>query len=104
MSLTSQSTVGKILAMWLPILNFFAQGFEHSVVNMFVIPAGMILGSQVSFSDWWLWNKIPVTLGNIFGGFIFTGLALYLTYRKTSALTEVKPVSAMKDVGAAAGR
>jgi hypothetical protein len=30
----------------------FAQGFEHSVVNMFVIPAGMILGSQVSFSDW----------------------------------------------------
>jgi formate transporter len=103
MSLTSQSTVGKILAMWLPILTFFAQGFEHSVVNMFVIPAGMILGSQVSFSDWWLWNQIPVTLGNILGGFIFTGLALYLTYRKTSALTEAKPVSPIKDI-AAAGR
>jgi formate/nitrite transporter len=103
MSLTSQSTVGKIVAMWLPILTFFAQGFEHSVVNMFVIPAGMILGSQVSFSDWWLWNQIPVTLGNVFGGFIFTGFALYITYRKTSALTEVKPVSPMKDI-AAAGR
>jgi len=51
MSLTSQSTVGKIVAMWLPILTFFAQGFEHSVVNMFVIPAGMILGWQGSFSD-----------------------------------------------------
>lgn len=37
MSLTSQSTVGKIVAMWLPILTFFAQGFEHSVVNMFLI-------------------------------------------------------------------
>jgi formate transporter len=81
MSLTSQSTVGKIVAMWLPILTFFAQGFEHSVVNMFVIPAGMILGSQVSFSDWWLWNQVPVTLGNIFGGFVFTGFALYMTYR-----------------------
>lgn len=103
MSLTSQSTVGKIVAMWLPILTFFAQGFEHSVVNMFVIPAGMILGSKVSFSDWWLWNQIPVTLGNIFGGFIFTGFALYLTYRKTSAVTEVKPVSPIKDI-AAAGR
>jgi formate/nitrite transporter len=103
MSLTSQSTVGKIVAMWLPILTFFGQGFEHSVVNMFVIPAGMILGSQVSFSDWWLWNQIPVTLGNILGGFVFTGFALYLTYRKTSVLTEVKPVSPMKDI-AAAGR
>ena len=103
MSLTSQSTVGKIVAMWLPILTFFAQGFEHSVVNMFVIPAGMILGLQVSFSDWWLWNQIPVTLGNVFGGFIFTGFALYITYRKTSAVTEVKPVSPMKDI-AAAGR
>ena len=103
MSLTSQSTVGKIVAMWLPILTFFAQGFEHSVVNMFVIPAGMILGSQVSFSDWWLWNQIPVTLGNVFGGFIFTGFALYVTYRKTSTVTEVKPVSPMKDI-AAAGR
>src|SRR5436309_1438434 len=50
MSLRSQSTIGKIAAMWLPILTFFAQGFEHSVVNMFVIPTGMMLGSQASFS------------------------------------------------------
>src|SRR5437879_8170174 len=79
MALTSQSTIGKIVAMWLPILTFFAQGFEHSVVNMFVIPAGMILGAQVSLTDWWVWNQIPVTLGNVFGGFVFTGLALYMT-------------------------
>jgi formate/nitrite transporter len=67
MSFTSQSTIGKIVAMWLPILTFFAQGFEHSVVNMFVIPAGMILGAQVSLTDWWFWNQVPVTLGNVFG-------------------------------------
>jgi len=81
MALTSQSTVGKIAAMWLPIITFFGQGFEHSVVNMFMIPTGMLLGAKVSFSDWWLWNQIPVTLGNLVGGFLFTGLFLYWTYR-----------------------
>ncbi len=105
MSLTSQSTIGKIVAMWLPILTFFAQGFEHSVVNMFVIPAGMILGAQVSFADWWLWNQIPVTLGNVFGGFVFTGLALYTTHKKTSAALEARPVpSIVVERGAVASR
>jgi formate/nitrite transporter FocA (FNT family) len=90
MAFTSQSTIGKIAAMWLPILTFFAQGFEHSVVNMFVIPAGMLLGARVSFANWWLWNQIPVTLGNIAGGFIFTGLALYLTHRRAQPRVAVE--------------
>lgn len=93
MSLTSQSTIGKIAAMWLPILTFFAQGFEHSVVNMFVIPAGMMLGAHVSFADWWMWNQIPVTVGNVAGGLIFTGLALYATHKKTALAVESSPVS-----------
>ena len=80
MALTSQSTGGKILAMWLPIMTFFAQGFEHSVVNMFVVPAGILLGAHVTIADWWLWNQIPVTLGNLLGGFVFTGLALHYTH------------------------
>src|SRR5438876_12401450 len=71
MALTSQSTIGKIAAMWLPIITFFAQGYEHSVVNMFMIPTGMLLGAKVSVSDWWLWNQLPVTLGNLVGGFLF---------------------------------
>lgn len=82
MALTSRSSIGKIAAMWLPILTFFAQGFEHSVVNMFVIPAGILLGANVSIADWWVWNQIPVTAGNIVGGVLFTGLALYATHRK----------------------
>jgi len=81
MAMTSSSTVGKIVAAWLPILIFFGQGFEHSVVNMFLIPTGMLLGAKVSFSDWWLWNQIPVTLGNFVGGFLFTGVALYFTLK-----------------------
>lgn len=82
MGLTSSSTLAKIAAAWLPILTFFALGYEHSVVNMFMIPAGMLFGSKATVSDWWLWNEIPVTLGNLAGGFMFTALPLYLTYHK----------------------
>lgn len=76
MGLTSRSTLGKIVACWLPILIFFALGYEHSVVNMFVIPAGMMMGAPVSIRDWWLWNQIPVTVGNLLGGFLFVGLPI----------------------------
>ncbi len=80
MGLASTSTFGKILGAWLPIFIFVSQGFEHSVVNMFAIPAGMLLGAHVTLGDWWLWNEIPVTLGNSVGAFFFTGMAFYVTY------------------------
>ena len=81
LALASRSTVGKIVAMGLPILTFFAQGYEHSIVNMFVIPAGKFFGAPVSFYCWWVWNQIPVTLGNILSGALLTGLALYFTFK-----------------------
>jgi formate transporter len=80
MALVSRSTVGKIAAMWLPILTFFALGFEHSVVNMYVVPSGMLLGAPISVSQALLWNLLPVTLGNLVAGTLFTGMALYATY------------------------
>jgi formate transporter len=81
LAMGTNSTIGKIATAWMPIFIFFAQGFEHAVVNMFIIPTGMLLGAKVTLADWWVWNQIPVTLGNIVGGSVFTGLALYLTYR-----------------------
>ncbi len=85
MGLASSSTAGKILGAWLPIFIFVEQGFEHSVVNMFAIPAGMMLGAHVSMSEWWLWNEIPVTLGNMVGALLFTAAALYTTYGRVPA-------------------
>ena len=85
LALVSRSTAGKIAAMWLPIVTFFAQGFEHSIVNMFVIPAGKLFGAPVSLRDWWLWNQLPVTLGNLVSGALLTGLALYFTYQPKKA-------------------
>lgn len=80
MSMTSKSTLGKILAAGIPIFIFFALGYEHAVVNMFVIPAGMMFGANISVSDWWLYNQLIVTAGNIVGGLLFTGMAIYYTY------------------------
>jgi len=76
----STSFSGKILAIWGPTVLFFSQGFEHAVVNMFLIPVGMMLGGHISVSTWWLWNQIPVTLGNLVGGMFFTGLAIYFAH------------------------
>jgi len=85
LALVSRSTIGKIVAMWLPIATFFAHGYEHSIVNMFVIPAGMALGAPVSVASWWIWNQIPVTLGNIVGGAVLTGAALAVCYPADAA-------------------
>ena len=86
MAMTTSSTIGKIVATWMPIFMFFALGFEHTVVNMFIIPTGMLLGAKVSVYQWWVWNQIPVTLGNLVGGFVFTGLALYTTFKPANLL------------------
>jgi formate/nitrite transporter len=96
MALSSTSTIGRIAGAWMPIVVFFAQGFEHSVVNMFIIPAGMMMGAKVSFSDWWVWNQIPVTLGNIVGGLVFTGLALYVTYGRQATEPVASPADGMR--------
>jgi formate/nitrite transporter FocA (FNT family) len=93
MAFTSSSTLGKIAAMWLPIVIFFGQGFEHAVVNLFVIPAGMMLGADVGLADWWLWNQIPVLLGNFAGGALFTGILFSLSQRKSGRLKSGSPGS-----------
>lgn len=87
MAMTSKSTPGKILAAGIPIFIFFALGYEHAVVNMFVIPAGMMFGAKVSISDWWIYNQLIVTAGNILGGLLFTGMAIYYTYGENKTVS-----------------
>ncbi len=82
MAFTSTTTIGKISAMWLPIMTFFGLGYEHAIVNMFVIPAGMWLGANITVADWWLWNGIPVIAGNLVGGMLFTGFMLYWSHHQ----------------------
>ena len=67
---------------------------------MFLIPAGMLFGAKATITDWWIWNQIPVTIGNFVGGSVFTGLALYLTFgqKKEASLAAVAP-SAIAEPG-----
>ncbi len=82
-AMISTTVTGKVVAMWMPIMVFFFMVFEHSVVNMFLFPSGLILGGNFSIMDYLIWNEIPTVLGNLVGGLTFTGLTLYATHVKT---------------------
>jgi formate/nitrite transporter len=84
-AMISTSVSGKVIAMWMPIMLFFAMVFEHSVVNMFLFPSALILGGNFSVMDYIVWNEIPTVLGNLVGGLAFTGLTLYTTHVRTAA-------------------
>ncbi len=78
---TSRSVIGKAIATFVPIYMFFAMGYEHMVVNMFIIPAAMMFGAPITQYDFWVGNELPATIGNFLGGFLFTAAALGWTYR-----------------------
>jgi formate/nitrite transporter len=83
-AMISTTVSGKVIAMWMPIFLFFYMGFEHSVVNMFLFPFGLIMGGEFSFMDYIVWNEIPTVLGNLVGGLAFTGLTIYTTHVRTA--------------------
>jgi formate/nitrite transporter len=99
MAAAAGDIAGKLLAVFFPIWLFITSGFEHSVANMYYIPAGIMakavplyvdqalkLGATpegIAFLDWgsfFLRNLIPVTLGNIVGGSLFVGLVYWFVY------------------------
>ena len=83
-AMMSTSVSGKVIAMWMPILVFFYLGFEHSIVNMFLFPSGIILGGNFTWADYFLYNEIPTVIGNLVGGLTFVGAMIYSTHYKTS--------------------
>jgi formate/nitrite transporter len=83
-AMISTSVSGKVIAMWMPIMLFFAMTFEHSIVNMFLFPTALLIGGKFSVMDYLVWNEIPTVLGNLVGGLAFTGLTLYATHLRTA--------------------
>ena len=78
LAVTSKQEVTKIFATWLPIAIFFTLGYEHLVVNFFVIPAGILLGAKPSIVEAIIWNFIPVLLGNAVGAFLLVTIPMRL--------------------------
>ncbi|MGY2081337.1 formate/nitrite transporter family protein [Modestobacter sp. SYSU DS0657] len=84
-AMMSTSVSGKVIGMWMPVMLFFYMGFEHSIVNMFLFPSGLLLGGDFSVGDYLVWNEIPTVIGNLVGGLAFVGLTLYATHARTGA-------------------
>ena len=69
LTISARSTMGKILGIYFPITVFVFCGFEHSIANMYFLPAGLLAQGKLGSEFWTMFhNLIPVTLGNIIGG------------------------------------
>jgi formate/nitrite transporter len=99
MAAGAKDIAGKLLAVFFPVWLFVASGFEHSIANMYYIPAGILakrnpvwvaeafrLGvaqeslDALNIGSFLTKNLIPVTLGNIVGGALFVGVSYWLCY------------------------
>ena len=99
MSFGAKDGISKAALTFFPIWLFVASGFEHSVANMYYIPAGIIAkcnplyvakalesGASQAAIDSLNWcsmftdNLLPVTLGNIIGGSCFVGMVYWFAY------------------------
>lgn len=78
----AKDIVGKIFACWFPVTLFVLSGYEHSVANMYFIPLGKFLGANITWTEMWFNNLIPVTIGNIIGGAVIIPLMYYEIYVK----------------------
>lgn len=95
---SSRSVTDKILSILFPITAFVAMGFEHSIANMYFIPAGLVLKhnptitallpnadlANLTIKGFLLDNILPVTLGNMIGGAIFIGTIYWILYLRKS--------------------
>lgn len=96
--LMGKTVFDKIAGMYFPVLLFVAAGYEHSVANMYYIPAGLLaslnpeyaglaadLGVDMGALSWGrflLGNLVPVTIGNIIGGSLCVGAVVWYLYLK----------------------
>jgi formate/nitrite transporter FocA (FNT family) len=102
MGAAPKDVIGKVFAVFFPIMAFVVSGFEHCIANMYYIPAGLYAKSNPEYLDkaistygytkeqieslnWGSFitnNIIPVTLGNIIGGMVFVGVIIYFIDKK----------------------
>ncbi len=72
----AKSTLGKLFACIFPVTFFVMCGFEHSIANMFYLPAGFLASGACNPAAS-LSNLLPVTLGNILGGALLSFILFF---------------------------
>lgn len=101
---SGRSNMDKILALLWPISCLIACGFEHCVVNMWLIPMGLVLkgnsavlaaaekfhGGKLDLSNLTFFkgflidNLFPVVFGNLFGGIVLVAGVYWFIYLRPS--------------------
>lgn len=80
-AVAADDVVGRMVSLWVPVMAFAVMGFEHSIANMALITLGLLHGGAGGNVGLCLYNNLlPVTLGNIVGGGLFVGGAIYILY------------------------
>lgn len=82
MGYASKDIIGKCIGIWIPVMLFVTLGYEHSIANMFFIPAAIYSGSDILWNDFIIQNLIPATFGNIIGGILLVGCVYWYLYLK----------------------
>ena len=95
LGICSDDMIGKFFGIWFPIMAFVSMGLEHSVANMYFIPAGIFtqgfitdptkINAGINWVTMWTNNIIIVTLGNIVGALFFVGFLYWIAFRKEIA-------------------
>lgn len=88
MGFAAKDITGKCIGIWIPVMLFVTLGYEHSIANMFFIPAAIYSGAPVLWSDFITNNLIPATLGNFVGGACMVGCVYWYLYMKKSGADE----------------
>ncbi|ULT59361.1 formate/nitrite transporter family protein [Neobacillus drentensis] len=90
MAFGSNDIVGKMCAIWLPIMGFVAIGFQQVVANMFVIPAAIFSG-HFTWGNYFI-NFVPVLMGNSIGGAVFVAFIYWIIHKESfQTLAIAKP-------------
>ncbi|MDR1717308.1 MAG: formate/nitrite transporter family protein [Prevotella sp.] len=82
MGYAAKDIIGKCIGIWIPVMLFVTLGYEHSIANMFFIPAAIYSGADILWSDFILHNLIPATLGNLIGGAVLVGCVYWYLYSR----------------------
>jgi formate/nitrite transporter len=95
LGICADDLIGKFFGIWFPIMAFVSSGLEHSIANMYFIPAGILtqgfitdptkINAGLNWVTMWTNNLIVVTLGNIVGGMFFVGVIYWVAFRKEIA-------------------
>ena len=88
MAAAGRDAAGKVTALFFPVAIFVMAGYEHCVANMYYLTAGFLAQSAgagdygLTLGAFFTDNLIAVTIGNVLGGALCLGAALWYMYGK----------------------